>query len=96
MVASGIMPAAFRLRPAAAAVSRAACGGALQEKDQYLGGWIAAAFFLAGAPAAVVMGWVSGSHNRCTLVLWVVVFGAHSLSRQQKPWATSKSPDPPF
>jgi len=45
------------------------------EKDQYLGGWIAAAFFLAGAPAAVVMGWVGGSHNRCNLVLWVVIAG---------------------
>ncbi len=47
-----------------------------QQKDQYLGGWIAAGFFLAGAPAAVIMGWVGGSRNRCTLVLWVVIAGA--------------------
>ncbi len=53
-------------------------GSGEQEKDQYLGGWIGAAFFLVGAPAAILMGYVGGSHNRCTLFFWVVILGAPS------------------
>ena len=46
-----------------------------QEKDQYLGGWIGAAFFLVGAPAAILMGYKCHSANRCTLFFWVVILG---------------------
>lgn len=49
-----------------------------QEKDQYLGGWIGAAFFLVGAPAAILMGYFSHGYNRCTMFFWVVILGAHS------------------
>lgn len=47
-----------------------------QEKDQYLGGWIGAAFFLVGAPAAILMGYFSHGYNRCTMFFWVVILGA--------------------
>lgn len=53
--------------------------GMLQEKDQYLGGWIGAAFFLVGAPAAILMGYVGGDRNRCTLFFWVVILGMAAL-----------------
>lgn len=48
----------------------------LQEKDQYLGGWIGAAFFLVGAPAAILMGYFSHAYNRCNMFFWVVILGA--------------------
>lgn len=50
--------------------------GTMQEKDQYLGGYVGAAFFLVGAPAAILMGYMGGGYNRCTMFFWVVILGA--------------------
>lgn len=60
-----------------------------QEKDQYLGGWIGAAFFLVGAPAAILMGYMSHGYNRCNMFFWVVLLGAplrmHSPTETRSP-----------
>lgn len=40
-----------------------------------MGGWIGAAFFLVGAPAAILMGYYSHAYNRCTMFFWVVILG---------------------
>ena len=41
----------------------------------YLGGWVSAAFFLVGAPAALLVGYISDRVNRKHLLLWVVLLG---------------------
>lgn len=46
-----------------------------QQKDQLLGGWIGAAFFLVGAPSALLMGALAHSHNRRNLLFIVVLIG---------------------
>lgn len=45
------------------------------ERDKYLGGVISAAFFLLGAPAALLIGYLSDTMNRAKLLFWVVVLG---------------------
>ncbi len=49
------------------------------QRDKYLGGVIAAAFFLLGAPAALLIGYLSDTMNRAKLLFWVVVLGRPSL-----------------
>ena len=46
-----------------------------QQKDTLLGGWVAAAFFLVGAPSALAVGALSNSCNRRNLLFIVVVLG---------------------
>ena len=46
------------------------------ERDRYLGGYIAAAFYLVGAPAALLFGWLSDRVNRKRLLFAAVVLGA--------------------
>ena len=46
-----------------------------QQKDALLGGWIAAAFFLVGAPSALLMGALTQSHNRRNLLFIIVLLG---------------------
>lgn len=55
------------------------------ERDKYLGGVISAAFFLLGAPAALVIGYLSDTMNRAKLLFWVVLLGILfcSMSRHQ-------------
>ena len=45
----------------------------------YLGGWVSAAFFLVGAPAALLVGYISDRVNRKHLLLWVVLLGEWQL-----------------
>ena len=45
------------------------------QRDKYLGGFISAAFFLLGAPAALLIGYLSDTMNRAKLLFWVVVLG---------------------
>lgn len=46
-----------------------------QQKDTLLGGWVAAAFFLVGAPSALAVGALSNSCNRRNLLFIVVILG---------------------
>lgn len=46
-----------------------------EERDKYLGGFISAAFFLLGAPAALIVGYLSDVTNRTRLLFWVVILG---------------------
>eukprot|EP00798_Chlamydomonas_sp_ICE-L_P009776 gene9778-7658_t len=46
-----------------------------QEKDRYLGGYISAGFFAIGAPAALLMGFLSDRWNRKNLLVAVVIIG---------------------
>ncbi|KAG2490341.1 hypothetical protein HYH03_011288 [Edaphochlamys debaryana] len=48
-----------------------------QQKDTLLGGVLMAAFFAVGAPAALVVGWLTdrGKTNRRNLLFWVVFIG---------------------
>ena len=45
------------------------------QRDKYLGGFVSAAFFLLGAPAALVVGYLSDAMNRARLLFWVVILG---------------------
>lgn len=45
------------------------------QRDKYLGGVISAAFFLLGAPAALLIGYLSDTMNRAKLLFWVVLLG---------------------
>ena len=47
------------------------------ERDKYLGGFISAAFFLLGAPAALIIGYLSDVTKRTHLLFWVVILGKH-------------------
>ena len=49
------------------------------ERDKYLGGFISAAFFLLGAPAALLVGYLSDITDRTRLLFWVVVLGKPAL-----------------
>ena len=51
-----------------------------RQKDTLLGGWVAAAFFLVGAPAALAVGALANSWNRRNLLFIVVVLGADAVS----------------
>ncbi|EFN57703.1 hypothetical protein CHLNCDRAFT_142913 [Chlorella variabilis] len=44
-----------------------------QQRDRLLGGFIAAAFFGVGAPAALLFGWLSDRVNRCRLLFAAVM-----------------------
>eukprot|EP00798_Chlamydomonas_sp_ICE-L_P021214 gene21214-28123_t len=46
-----------------------------EEKDRYLGGYISAGFFAVGAPAALLMGFLTDRWNRKNLLLAVVIIG---------------------
>lgn len=50
-----------------------------QQKDQLIGGWIAATFFLVGAPSALLMGALTQSHSRRNLLFIIVLLGALDL-----------------
>lgn len=50
------------------------------QRDKYLGGVISAAFFLLGAPAALIVGYLSDTMNRAKLLFWVVILGTYSTS----------------
>jgi MFS family permease len=45
------------------------------QRDRLLGGAIAAAFYLVGAPAALLFGWLSDRVNRCHLLFAAVMLG---------------------
>jgi MFS family permease len=45
------------------------------QKDQLLGGYISAAFFAVGAPAALLVGWLTDKMNRRNLLFIVAVLG---------------------
>lgn len=47
-----------------------------------LGGFIAAAFYLVGAPAALLFGWLSDKVNRKRLLFAAVVLGALARRHQ--------------
>ena len=51
------------------------CAPCPRQRDVYLGGWVSAAFFLVGAPAALLVGYISDRVNRKHLLLWVVLLG---------------------
>ena len=46
-----------------------------EQKDQLLGGYISAAFFAVGAPAALLVGWFADKVNRRNLLFAVAIFG---------------------
>jgi len=52
------------------------------QRDKYLGGVISAAFFLLGAPAALLIGYLSDTMNRAKLLFWVVLLGTFSAPLQ--------------
>lgn len=67
-------------------------GFADAQRDKYLGGVISAAFFLLGAPAALLIGYLSDTMNRAKLLFWVVVLGMlANLQRCLVAWHVSKS-----
>ena len=53
------------------------------QRDKYLGGVISAAFFLLGAPAALLIGYLSDTMNRAKLLFWVVLLGRFSSPLEQ-------------
>ena len=55
------------------------CAPCSRQRDVYLGGWVSAAFFLVGAPAALLVGYISDRVNRKHLLLWVVLLGEWDL-----------------
>lgn len=56
-------------------VSRADFGFDDNERDKYLGGYIAAAFYMVGAPAALLFGYLSDTVNRRNLLFVAVLLG---------------------
>lgn len=46
-----------------------------EERDKYLGGYIAAAFYMVGAPAALLFGYLSDTVNRRNLLFAAVLLG---------------------
>lgn len=44
--------------------------------NRYLGGYVAAAFFAVGAPAALLIGYLCDKYNRRNLLFIVVILGA--------------------
>lgn len=50
------------------------------QRDKYLGGVISAAFFLLGAPAALIVGYLSDVTKRTHLLFWVVILGKHACA----------------
>jgi MFS family permease len=49
-----------------------------EEKDRYLGCYISAAFFMVGAPAALLFGYLSDTVNRKNLLFAAVLLGEKS------------------
>lgn len=45
------------------------------QRDKYLGGYIAAAFYMVGAPAALLFGYLSDTSNRRNLLFAAVLLG---------------------
>ena len=48
------------------------------ERDAKLGGEISLGFFIVGAPAALFVGYLTDSFNRCRLFGWIVILGEAS------------------
>ena len=48
------------------------------ERDAKLGGEISLGFFIVGAPAALLVGYLTDSFNRCRLCGWIVILGEAS------------------
>ena len=48
------------------------------ERDAKLGGEISLGFFIIGAPAALLVGYLTDSLNRCRLFGWIVILGEAS------------------
>jgi MFS family permease len=46
-----------------------------EQRDKYLGGYIAAAFYMVGAPAALLFGYLSDTVNRRNLLFVAVLLG---------------------
>ena len=46
-----------------------------QERDKYLGGYVAAGFYIVGAPAALLFGYLSDTVNRRNLLFIAVILG---------------------
>ena len=46
-----------------------------EQRDKYLGGYIAAAFYIVGAPAALLFGYLSDTVNRRNLLFAAVLLG---------------------
>ena len=46
-----------------------------EERDKYLGGYVAALFFFVGAPSALIVGYLSDTSNRRNLLFYVVLLG---------------------
>ena len=62
------------------------------QRDKYLGGFISAAFFLLGAPAALLIGYLSDTMNRAKLLFWVVMLGEHQSTCTRLLVATRRLP----
>ena len=45
------------------------------QRDKYLGGYVAAAFYMVGAPAALLFGYLSDTSNRRNLLFAAVLLG---------------------
>ena len=67
---------------APAPAPRADFGFDARQRDRMLGGWIAAAFYLVGAPAAILFGWLSDRVDRCRLLFAAVVLGEPAALRR--------------
>lgn len=55
-----------------------------QERDEYLGGYVAAAFYLVGAPAALLFGYLSDTVNRRNLLFAAVLLGEEMRTSGQR------------
>ena len=62
-------------------ICNVAFGFSEDERDRYLGGYIAAAFYLFGAPAAILFGYLSHTVSRRALFLLAVLLGEHRILR---------------
>ncbi|KIZ04154.1 major facilitator superfamily MFS-1 [Monoraphidium neglectum] len=45
------------------------------QKDTYLGGYVMAAFFMIGAPSAIICGWLTDKVNRVHLLFAIIIIG---------------------
>lgn len=54
----------------------------MTKPGRYLGGYVAAAFFAVGAPAALTIGYLCDKFNRRNLLFFVVLLGARAPESQ--------------
>jgi MFS family permease len=64
------------------------------ERDRYLGGYVAAAFYLVGAPAALLFGYLSDTVNRRNLLFAAVLLGERRGAAHTSRAAGSAGPHP--